>query len=167
MLYLSDREIVEALIAAAARGVIVHVLLDPNKDEFGEERSGFPNRQVASELVAASDGAIKVRWYRTHGEQFHTKLVAICGPERVWFTLGSANLTRRNLGDFDLEANVAVETSRNAKPGADVLNWFDTLWSNRAAAGTEYTAPYEVYADPSQGRYWLYRFVEGLGVSNF
>lgn len=167
MLYLSDREIVEALIAAAARGVIVHVLLDPNKDEFGEERSGFPNRQVASELVAASDGAIKVRWYRTHGEQFHTKLVAICGPERVWFTLGSANLTRRNLGDFDLEANVAVEISRNAKPGADVLNWFDTLWSNRAAAGTEYTAPYEVYADPSQGRYWLYRFVEGLGVSNF
>jgi phosphatidylserine/phosphatidylglycerophosphate/cardiolipin synthase-like enzyme len=164
---LADREIVEALLAAAARGVRVHVLLDPNKDEYGEPRSGFPNRQVASELVAASDGAIKVRWYRTHGEQFHATLVAIYGPGSLWFTLGSANLTRHDLGDFDLEANAAVETARSTPLAGAVLGWFDTLWSNHAAAGVEYSAPYEVYADPSQGRYWLYRLVEGTGLANF
>ncbi len=54
----------------------MRVLLDPNKDAFGFEKSGLPNRQVASELIAASDGAIKLRWYRTHGEQFHAKLAA-------------------------------------------------------------------------------------------
>ena len=55
----------------------IRVLLDPNKDAFGFEKSGLPNREVASELVAASAGAIKLRWYRTHGEQFHVKLAAI------------------------------------------------------------------------------------------
>ena len=78
-------------------------------------RSGIPNQPVASELVAASDGAIHVRWYRTHGEQFHTKLVMVYGPERFWLTLGSANLTRRNLGDYNLEANLAIESAALAR----------------------------------------------------
>ena len=55
-----------------------------------------PNQSAANALVAASDGAIHVRWYRTHGEQFHTKLAVIYGPSRLWLTAGSANLTRRD-----------------------------------------------------------------------
>jgi phosphatidylserine/phosphatidylglycerophosphate/cardiolipin synthase-like enzyme len=167
MFDLSDRTIVEALLAAARRGVVVRMLLDPNKDAFGHEKSGMPNRQVATELVAATDGAIKVRWYRTHGEQFHCKLVAVYGPDRAWITLGSANLTRRNIGDYNLEANVAVEAARTAGVAHDVLDWFERLWSNRAAAGIEYSAAYDLYADPSQGRYWLYRLMEATGVSSF
>ena len=31
----------------------------------------------------ASDGAIKVRWFRTHGEQFHSKLVAMRTRHRI------------------------------------------------------------------------------------
>ena len=113
-------------------------------------KNGIPNRPVASELVAASDGAIHVRWYRTHGEQFHTKLVMVYGPERLWLTLGSANFTRRNLADYNLEANVAIEVPRSAPLAQQVLEYFDTLWSNRAALGIEYTADFGVYADPSQ-----------------
>src|SRR6185369_2489760 len=105
MFYIADRYIVDALLAASARGVNVRLILDPNKDAFGHEKSGIPNRPVASELVSASDGGIHVRWYRTHGEQFHTKLVMIYGSGRLWMTLGSANLTRRNLEDYNLEAN--------------------------------------------------------------
>ncbi len=171
MLYLSDRDVMEALRAAAARGVIVRVLLDPNKDALGDEQAGLPNRQAASELIAASGGAIKVRWYRTHGEQFHTKLVSIYGRDRVWFALGSANLTRRNLGDFDLEADAAVEASRSTAIADQVLRYFEMLWSNRGGGlgggGVEYSSPYEVYADPSQSRYWLYRLLEGTGVAPF
>jgi phosphatidylserine/phosphatidylglycerophosphate/cardiolipin synthase-like enzyme len=167
MFYVSERSVVEALRAAAARGVAVRLLLDPNKDAFGREKSGMPNRQVATELLAASDGAIKVRWYRTHGEQFHSKLVAIYGAQRVWFTLGSANLTRRNIDDYNLEANLAVEAARAAPPAAAVLAWYDTIWNNRAPAGIEYSAPYDLYADPSQGRYWLYRLMEATGLSSF
>lgn len=167
MFYLSDRGVIEALLAASRRGVTVRLILDPNKDAFGHVKSGVPNRPVASELVAASDGAIRVRWYRTHGEQFHTKLVMVYGPETLWFTLGSANLTRRNIGDYNLEANVAVEVERGSNLSAQVLQYFDTLWTNRAPMGIEYTADFGVYADPAQSRYWQYRIMESTGLSTF
>src|SRR5688572_5514564 len=131
MFYLSERGVIQALLAAAKRGVAVRVLLDPNKDAFGRTKNGIPNRSVATELAAASDGAIKVRWVRTHGEQFHSKLVAMRSATEFWFTLGSANLTRRNLEDFNLEANLAVSVPPNAEIAAQISAWFDSIWTNR------------------------------------
>jgi phosphatidylserine/phosphatidylglycerophosphate/cardiolipin synthase-like enzyme len=167
MFYISDRKIIDALEDAAGRGVTVRLILDPNKDAFGHEKNGIPNRPVASELVAASNGAIHVRWYRTHGEQFHTKLVLVYGPERVWMSLGSANLTRRNIEDYNLEANLAIETARTSPLGTQVLEYFETLWANRAGLGIEYTTDYGVYADPTQANYWLTRIMEATGLSTF
>jgi hypothetical protein len=165
--YISDRGVVQSLLAASRRGVSVRLILDPNKDAFGHARTGIPNQPVASELVAASDGAIHVRWYRTHGEQFHTTLAMIYGRERFWMTVGSANLTRRNLADYDLEANIAVELPRSSRLAQQSLDYFETLWSNRAGLGIEYTADFGYYADPSQLHYWLYRVMEGTGASTF
>jgi len=167
MFYLTQRDVIEALVAAARRGAAVRVLLDPNKDAFGYEKSGLPNRPMVSELLAASDGAVRVRWYRTHGEQFHSKIVIVRDEIRMWMTLGSANLTRRNLMDYNLEANLAVETPVESALAREVQQWFDVLWNNRAQQGIEYTADAETYADPSQGRYWLYRLMEGSGLSTF
>lgn len=167
MFYMADRGVVESLLAASRRGVNVRLILDPNKDAFGRAKNGIPNQPVASELVAASDGAIHVRWYRTHGEQFHTKLAMVYGPERFWLTLGSANFTRRNLADYNLEANLAFEVPRSAVISQQVIEYFETLWSNRASLGIEYTADFGYYADPSQLHYWLYRVMEGTGVSTF
>ena len=167
MFYVSDRGVIESLLAASHRGVNVRLMLDPNKDAFGHAKSGIPNQPVASELVAASDGAIHVRWYRTHGEQFHTKLVMVYGSQNFWLTLGSANLTRRNLADYNLEANLAIEVPRSSRIAQQTLDYFETLWSNRASLGIEYTADFGSYADPSQLHYWLYRVMEGTGVSTF
>ena len=167
MLYVSDRGVIESLLAASRRGVSVRLILDPNKDAFGHARTGIPNQPVASELVAASDGAIHVRWYRTHGEQFHTKLAMVYGPETFWLTVGSANLTRRNLADYNLEADLAVELPRGSRLSEQAEDYFDTLWSNRASLGIEYTADFGYYADPSQLHYWLYRVMEGTGASTF
>ena len=167
MFYLSDRSVIQALLAAAKRGVAVRVLLDPNKDAFGRTKNGIPNRSVATELAAASDGAIKVRWFRTHGEQFHSKLVAMRTATEFWFTLGSANLTRRNLEDFNLEANVAASVPLNADIATQITAWFDSLWNNRGPPELEYTAEFGAYADPSQGSYWLYRLMEATGLSTF
>ena len=167
MFYVSDRGVIESLLAASHRGVNVRLILDPNKDAFGHAKSGIPNQPVASELVAASDGAIHVRWYRTHGEQFHTKLVMVYGPKLFWLTLGSANLTRRNLADYNLEANLAIELPRESRIAQQTVDYFETLWSNRATLGIEYTADFGYYADPSQLHYWLYRVMEGTGVSTF
>jgi phosphatidylserine/phosphatidylglycerophosphate/cardiolipin synthase-like enzyme len=167
MFYLSDRGVVRALIAAAKRGVVVRVILDPNKDAFGRTKNGIPNRSVATELGAASDGAIKVRWFRTHGEQFHCKLVAIRTAGEFWFTLGSANLTRRNLDDFNLEANIAASVPPASEIATQISGWFEGLWSNRGPPELEYTAEFGAYADPAQGTYWLYRMMEATGLSTF
>jgi hypothetical protein len=167
MFYLSERDVIQALLAAARRGVAVRLILDPNKDAFGREKNGIPNRSVASELAAASDGAIDIRWYRTHGEQFHAKLVAVRTATEYWFTLGSANLTRRNLGDFNLEANVAVGVPLNAEIATQISAWFEMLWTNRGPPDLEYTTELGAYVDASQGTYWLYRIMEGTGLSTF
>jgi phosphatidylserine/phosphatidylglycerophosphate/cardiolipin synthase-like enzyme len=167
MFYLSERSVIQALLAAARRGVTVRVILDPNKDAFGRTKNGIPNRSVATELAAASDGAIKVRWFRTHGEQFHSKLIAMRTATEFWFTLGSANLTRRNLEDFNLEANVAASVPLNAEIAVQISGWFDSLWHNHGPPELEYTAEFGTYADPSQGSYWLYRLMEATGLSTF
>jgi hypothetical protein len=82
-------------------------------------------------------------------------------------SLGSANLTRRNIEDYNLEANVAIEAARSSPLGVQALEYFDTLWGNRAGVGIEYTADFGVYADPTQGHYWLYRVMESTGLSTF
>ena len=145
----------------------MRLLLDPNKDAFGRTKSGLPNRPVAAELVSRSDGAIKLRWYRTHGEQFHAKLVMVSCGERSWLTLGSANLTRRNVGDYNLEANLAVEAASSTALVQELERWFETLWSNRAPAGIEYSADFGTFADPAQSSYWAYRIMEATGLSTF
>ena len=165
--YLADRKVVDALLRAAKRGVAVQLILDPNRDAFGRQKDGVPNRPVANELVSESDNRIEVRWYRTHGEQFHTKLALITHGDRLTASLGSANLTRRNIGNYNLEANVALEASSQSALAAELQGYFSRLWSNEGPPGTEFTASFEVYRDTDAKRYWRYRFMEATGLSTF
>lgn len=168
-LYLSQRELDRALIDAGRRGVTVRLLLDPGKDGYGYDRSGIPNREVASELIAASDGAVRVRWYRTHGEQFSPGVVLVQSPTRSWLLVGTAQLSQRDLGDFNLAAaailDLPVAVATDAAPAVEALSWFDMLWYNRAFSGTEYTTDADVYVDASQLRYWQYRLFEATGTA--
>lgn len=163
----ADRGLIEALLDASRRGVVVRLILDPNEDATTVVPSGLPNQPAASELVARSAGAVRVRWYRTHGERFHAALVLFSGRQNLWMTVGSANLTRRGLDDYNLEANLAIEVLRDAPLAAQAQGYFDTLWSNRAALGIEYTADFAAFADSRQTDYWLYRLLEGTGFTAF
>jgi phosphatidylserine/phosphatidylglycerophosphate/cardiolipin synthase-like enzyme len=165
MFQLADRTVIDALLAASRRGAVVRLILDPSTDTRTGTGSGFPNQPVASELVSASDGRIRVAWYRTHGERFHTKLVMVRQPDRVWLLSGSADLTRRSLGDFNLEADVALYAPPQSPCIEQALQYFDTLWEDRGPPGVEYTADADTYADPSQLRYWAYRVMEVTGVA--
>jgi hypothetical protein len=167
LFHLADREVIESLLEAARRGVSVRLILDPNETGRSGGTSGLPNQPVASELVSRSGGAIRVRWYRTHGERFHAAVVMIYDSGRAWLTLGSAQLTRRNLDDYNLEANLGVELERGEPLMQQALQYFDTLWSNRAGLGIEYTGDFAAFADPAQSDYWLYRVAEGTGFSPF
>ncbi|MEM1080242.1 MAG: phospholipase D family protein, partial [Pseudomonadota bacterium] len=120
MFYLSHRGIVRALMDAHERGAQLRILLDPSEDAFGKKKNGVPNRQVAWELHRAG---IPIRWCDTHGEQCHSKfmLVRTVNPDTdqsIGWTellLGSANFTRRNLDDFNLETNLLLRSpSRHA-----------------------------------------------------
>jgi phosphatidylserine/phosphatidylglycerophosphate/cardiolipin synthase-like enzyme len=166
MFYLSERSIINALRRAASRSVSVQLILDPNKDAFGIQKDGVPNRPVANELVEDGQGRIEVRWYRTHGEQFHTKLLTIHRDDKVFATLGSANFTRRNLADYNLEANAAFTVKAEAPLAQQLDSYFERLWQGDAV-NPEYTAPFGAYKDDSSARYWRYRLMEATGLSTF
>lgn len=165
--YLSDRELINALLAAAARNVTVRLILDPNRDAFGRQKDGVPNRPVANELVEQSGEKIQVRWYRTRGEQFHTKLVLIRRGDAFIASLGSANLTRRNLGNYNLEANIALATAPSTAIAIEMQGYFDRLWNNDGPPGTQFTAPFGAFEDDDRSRYWRYRIMEATGLSTF
>jgi phosphatidylserine/phosphatidylglycerophosphate/cardiolipin synthase-like enzyme len=157
--YLSDRRTVRGLIEARRRGARVRVLLDPNKDAFGLEKNGIPNRPVAEELRAAD---IPVRWCDTHGEQCHTKLWLHRHRNEATLIVGSANLTRRNIRDYNLETNVVVRGPLDAPVIRDARDYFELLWSNDPER--RFSADYEVYRDTASWKRWLYRFSEATGL---
>jgi phosphatidylserine/phosphatidylglycerophosphate/cardiolipin synthase-like enzyme len=164
MFYLSERRIIGALDSAARRGVEIRMVLDPNKDAFGYEKSGIPNRPVAHELVDGSDGAIQVRWYDTRGEQFHSKMLVVDRAGGTSLILGSANYTRRNLRNYNLELDVMLRGDSKAGVFADARQYFDRIWDNRDGS---YTAEYEAYQDGAFFKTVTYRIQERLGISSF
>jgi len=166
MFYLSDRDIIGALLAAAERGATVRVVLDPNRDAFGRTKDGVPNRQVAEELRARSRGKVEVRWYATDGEQFHTKLLFVRREDELWATLGSANFTRRNLDDLNLEANVELRGPRDAALSQQLRREFEWLWAGDGA-GWAPTRPFDEFSDRSRLRRLRYLVMERTGLSTF
>jgi len=163
MFYLSDRDIIKALKSAHQRGAVLRVLLDPNKDAFGREKNGIPNRLVAAELVKAG---IDVRWCYTQGEQCHAKMLLVSGQGgRATLITGSANLTRRNLDNFNLETNVVVTGTTVNTSITDAQVYFDDAWQN--TDNRQYSVDYSHYKDGSLWRRGLYRFMEWSGMSSF
>lgn len=164
MFYLSHREIIKQLIQAADRGVDIRVILDPNKDAFGFEKNGIPNRQAAAELLKKSDNKIQVRWYLTHGEQFHTKVIAIYKKGEAVLIGGSANYTRRNLDNYNLEADLMVTVKEDDPLAKGFAEYYDRIWENR---GGVYTGDFTEYADESLWKVVVYRFQEKTGLCTF
>lgn len=162
--YLADRDIVDALVAAASRGVEIKLVLDPNKDAFGYRKNGIPNRQTGHELVRRSDQTIKLRWYDTHGEQFHTKLFMHESGGELKVILGSANLTRRNLDNFNLELDIELTIDARSDTALELNDYFERIWNNQDGL---YTVDQEAYQDDSPFKKMLYRAQERFGLSTF
>ena len=164
MFYLSHRGIIKELINAAKRGVDVKIVLDSNKDAFGIEKNGIPNRQVAYEMKKKSNNSIEIKWYDTHGEQYHTKMVIIEKENQAIIIGGSANLTRRNIDDYNLETNVIIKTLKDTKLYKDIKDYFNRIWTNEDG---HYTIEYENYKEDSLIKTLIYRFQEWSGLSTF
>jgi len=142
--------------------VKVRILRDPNKDAFGREKNGIPNRQVASELHEAG---INVRWCYTQGEQCHSKILMKRNAQQAEMILGSANFTVRNLKNYNLETNMRVVGQPQAEVFRNAQQYFEGAWSN--LNGRSMSVDYAQYAENSFFKYWLYRFMEWSGWSTF
>ncbi|PXA05744.1 phospholipase [Coraliomargarita sinensis] len=167
MFYFSDRKVIQALKSAIKRGAKLRVLLDANRDAFGREKNGIPNRIIAAELMELTeDHELQVRWAATHGEQFHSKVLRISGPQQEVLFLGSANWTRRNIGNLNLESNLLLTNVATANQSFDA--YFESVWGNER--GYAESLPYEDLAESGFSltwKKWLYRFQEWSGASTF
>lgn len=163
MFYLSEYEIIDALASAKERGAEIRVLLDPNKDAFGHKKDGVPNRPVAAML---HDHGVRMRWANVKGEQSHTKMLLATLEEGTSVMItGSANYTRRNLNNFNLETNVVVTGPAEAEVFTAARTYFDATWNNKDGRG--YSLPYKAYADDSMYLQIKAGFMEGTGLSTF
>lgn len=162
MFYLSERKIIKELLAAKQRGAKLRILLDPNKDAFGRQKNGIPNRQVASEL---HDAGVDVRWCNTQGEQCHSKMIIKRNAQSAEMILGSANFTARNLKNYNLETDLRVVGKPQQQVFMDAEQYFNSAWSN--LNGRQMSVDYAQYADDSKLKYGLYRFMEWSGLSTF
>lgn len=160
--YIADRDIVNAIEDAAERGATIQMILDPNKDAFGIEKNGIPNRQVAAELMKKEN--IEIRWYDTNGEQYHSKFLMIEKENEIMIIGGSANFTRRNLADYNLESSLSVTMPANHALAGEINEYFDRVWSNEDGS---FTVPFEHYEDQSLWKKGVYRFQEWTGLSTF
>lgn len=163
--YLAHRGVVEALVAAHRRGARVRVLLDPNRDAFGLEKGGIPNRPVADELAAAG---IPVRWCVTRGEQCHSKLL-IRHPadpaDEAEMLLGSANFTRRNLDNLNLETSVRLTGTPDTPALRNAEAFFSRRWETTSSHVT--SEPYVAGYAAGAWQALRYRIMEATGLSTF
>lgn len=161
--YLSHRGILKSLLEASNRDVDIRIILDPNKDAFGREKNGIPNRQAANKLVRESDKQIQIRWYDTHGEQYHSKFAHFDlrdGKSAV--ILGSANFTRRNLDNYNLESDILVTGPSSSSTISEVRDYFEMIWKDG-----RFTLDYSLYEENSRIKGLISRFLESSGCATF
>jgi HKD family nuclease len=105
-----------------------------------------------------------VRWYLTHGEQFHTKVIAVHKNGEAVLIGGSANYTRRNLDNYNLEADLIVTVKENDPLAKGFTDYFDRIWESQDGI---YTGDFSEYADGSLWKVFVYRFQEKTGLCTF
>ncbi|WP_342599045.1 phospholipase D family protein [Psychrobacillus sp. FSL H8-0483] len=165
MFFLAKRDIVNALIDAANRGVDVNLILDPNKNSFGHEKSGLPNRPVAQEMVVDTDGKLKVRWYNTVIGQYHTKAIWIQTDKHTVISSGSANYTERTLDDYNLENNLRVIAPNDSKLVTEMEDYFERIWNNEDAL---YTVDLEEFQNShTWWQRWIYTLQQFLKITTY
>jgi hypothetical protein len=143
---LSEHAVITAVRRAAVRGALLQIAL---------ARNAVPNQAVAAELLR--DG-IEIR-YRAAADALPLKLLLVRRRADAWLSLGSANFTRRNLDDLNLEAAVELRMPARSAAARAAGDYFAQIW---AAASTD-----AAFADDSPAAYFRYRVAEDAGLSSF
>ena len=137
---LSDRRCIDALIAAAARGARVQVLLDAIQS----------NQYAADDLLR---GGVEIRWQASAPPRMQWLLLR--HQTDALMIMSTASLTRRDLADFNMTNGVEMLMPERAAMARSSIEFFANAWLKATPASV---AP----ADKSGG-YWLYRLREATG----
>src|SRR5699024_11237396 len=103
------------------------------------EKNGVPNKPVANELISYETPP-EIRWYKSSGEQYHSKFLMLETEDEIIFNGGSANFTRRNLDDYNLETNMMVTAQKDSDFSRQVTRYYEVLWTNEGARSEEHTS---------------------------
>ena len=147
---LSDRPFILAALRAAKRGARLQVLLARNQ---------IPNQAVAGELRQEGDGHIEIRWDVPEPGTTCPALLIVQHRGDLWLNVSSANFTRRNLYDLNLEAGVELRMPAATAPARAGMKYFAGIWAGATAESDP--------TDESMLTYWRYRFEESTGLSSF
>lgn len=166
MFYLAEPDVIDALVEAANRNVEVRLILDPNENAFGNDKTGLPNRPVVHEMKEEADeNRLHVRWYNTVIGQFHTKTIMIEKKDELIVSAGAANFTERALKNYNLESNLRIKAPADSDLSAEMNDYFDRLWNNEDAL---YTLEVEEYQ--SNMSFWqrgIYGFQKVLKLTTY
>ena len=143
--YISDKQTTKKLIKASKREVDIKIILDTNENFFGKKRYGIPNKPVANTLTKKGNN-IKIKWYESQGEQFHTKIAIIKTKQNTTITLGSSNLADNQILFYNLQSDIKLTASNKANITTEINNYFNKIWNNQ---NITYSAPYEKYKSNS------------------
>lgn len=78
--------------------------------------------------------------------------------------MGSANLTRRNLDNYNLELDIKVTAANESRITKQIVSYFDKMWNNSDGV---YTDDFARYREDSFFKTIVYRVQEGLGLATF
>ena len=77
--------------------------------------------------------------------------------------LGNSNLTKKNLGGFNLETELIVEADSNTPLIREIDDYYEKIWNNHN--GNIYTVDYDYFKDESLKKKLNYRIKEPLGIA--
>ncbi len=161
--YITDFDLIKELENAANRGVSIYIVADPNKDAFGIQKDGSPNRSVLTKLNKKSEN-IHIRWYDTHGEQYHTKMSYFDFENQNVIIIGSGNYTRKNIKGYNLEADLEIVTEKENNFSKEINAYFQKIWNNEYG---DYTVAFETYQQNSIIKKVLYYIQETTGLCTY
>ncbi len=160
--FLSSRNIISELAAAANRGAAVRIIIDPNISYLGHQLYGMPNRPAAKELRSKSFDGITVRWCDARSLPCGARVIIGKTASSSFLLTGSADLSKRDLEGYNIESELFIEAVGNFTAYNNAVSYFDTLWTNN---GGNYTVDYSEFSDNSSWRSSVYRMMERTGIS--
>lgn len=165
MYFLADKNIINKLINAANRGVKIRLILDRSRDAFGMSTNGFPNKPVSKKLKKKTKGKIEIKWYFTNNEQYHTKVTLMKKTDgSVIISAGSANLIKKNIRGYIMDANFRILTDENSKLTKDIYTYFDRLWDNKDGI---FTINFEDEPTTSGFSDFMYKILDATQLGSF